>query len=140
MVSAMKAGLKHKVETLRGLSSDLKYRRIALGQELGEADAEATLRQAAKKRRESIEVFKSGGRQDLAQQEESELAIILSYLPAELSDAELDLLIHTAVDGSGPRDPARLGQVMKLVMPKVGSRAPGDRVRVRVLEYLKRGD
>lgn len=139
MTSAMKAGEKLKVETLRGLSSDLKYRRIAEGRELAEADVEATLKQAAKKRRESIEMFKNGGRVDLAQKEEAELATILSYLPPELSDSELDVLVREAADGSGPKDPARLGHVMKLVMPKVGSRAAGDRVRARVLEYLKSG-
>jgi len=139
IMSAMKAGEKHRVETLRGLSSDLKYRKIAEGRELEDADVQSTLKQAAKKRRESIEVYKTGGREDLANREETELAIILSYLPADLSDADLDRLVAEALEGSGPRDPARLGQVMKLVMPKVSGRAPGERVRARVLEYLKSG-
>lgn len=139
MTSAMKAGEKHRVETLRGLASDLKYRKIAEGRDLDEALVESTLKQAAKKRRESIEVYKTGGREDLALKEEAELAMILAYLPPELSDADLDRLVAEAVDGSGPRDPARLGQIMKLIMPKVGGRASGDRVRTRVLEYLKSG-
>jgi uncharacterized protein YqeY len=139
LVSAMKAGEKHKVETLRGLTSDLKYRRIALGHELADADVEATLKQAAKRRRESIEVFKSGGRVDLVAKEESELAIITAYLPPELSDAELDVLVKAAVDESGPRDPSRLGQIMKVVMPRVGQGASGDRVRSRVMGYLQAG-
>lgn len=140
ILSAMKAGDKLKLETLRGLSSDLKYRKIAEGRDLLEADVEATLKQAAKKRRESIEGFKSGGRVDLAQKEEAELATILSYLPPDMTDAELDVLVRELVDGSGPKDPSRLGQLMKLVMPKVGNRAPGERVRARVMEYLKSGD
>ena len=139
MMSAMKAGEKHRVETLRGLASDLKYRKIAEGRDLEEALVESTLKQAAKKRRESIEVYRTGGREDLALKEEAELAMILAYLPPELSDADLDGLVAEAVDGSGPRDPARLGQIMKLIMPKVGGRASGDRVRTRVLEYLKSG-
>lgn len=139
MMSAMKAGEKHKVETLRGLASDLKYRKIAEGRDLVEADVESTLKQAAKKRRESIEVYKTGGRGDLAQKEETELAIILSYLPAELSDAELDSLVAEALAVAGSKDPSQLGQMMKLVMPKVSGRASGERVRARVQEYLKSG-
>lgn len=138
LVSAMKAGDKHKVETLRGLTSDIKYRRIALGREPDDADIEAALRQAAKKRRESIETFRSGGRTDLAEKEEAELALIHLYLPPELSDAELDLLVRS-VDASGPREPSRLGQLMKAIMPEVGSRASGDRVRARVIAYLQGG-
>lgn len=139
LVSAMKAGEKHKVETLRGLTSDLKYRRIALGHELTDAEAVATLKQAAKRRHESIEVFKSGGRADLVAKEESEWAIIAAYLPPELSDAELDALVKSVVDESGPRDPSRLGQIMKVIMPKVGQGASGDRVRARVMGYLQAG-
>lgn len=139
LVSAMKAGEKHRVETLRGLSSDLKYRRIALGREPTDTEAEATLKQAAKRRRESIEVYQSGGRLDLAEKEEAELALIAAYLPPELSDAELDSLVKSAVEESGVRDPARLGQVMKGIMPKVGQRATGDRVRAQVLKYLQGG-
>lgn len=140
LVSAMKAGDKHKVETLRGLNSDLKYRRIDQGRELSDADIEAALKQAAKKRRESIEVFQSGGRADLVQKEEFELALIQAYLPPEFTDLELDALVKGAVDQSGPRDPSRLGQVMKVIMPTVGSRASGDRVRARVLAYLQGGN
>ena len=140
MMSAMKAGEKHKVETLRGLSSDLKYRRIAEGRELGDADVEAVLRQAAKKRRESIEVFRTGSRGDLADKEEAELSIILSYLPPELSEADLEALVRNVVDASGSRDASRLGQMMKVIMPQVGSRASGDRVRACVLKYLQSGN
>lgn len=139
LVTAMKAGEKHKVETLRGLVSDLKYRRIALGVELAEVDVEATLKQAAKRRLESIEVFSTGGRDDLVEREEAELVFISAYLPPELSDAELDALVQLVVADSGSRDPSRLGQVMKGVMPKVGNRATGERVRARVMSYLQSG-
>lgn len=136
MVAAMKAKDALKVETLRGLTSDLKYRRIQAGAELTEADVVSVLRSAAKRRRESVEAFRRGQRSDLADREEAELTIIEAYLPAELSDDDLDHIIRQAAADAGVAGPAGLGKVMSTVMPRVAGRADGNRVRARVQALL----
>lgn len=136
VIAAMKAREALKVETLRGLSSDLKYKRIQLGRDLVEDDVLAVLRSAAKRRRESALAFQSGGRDDLAQKEASELALIEVYLPAELTDADLDTLIKTAIADTGAAGARDMGKVMSAVMPKVAGLADGNRVRSRVQVFL----
>jgi uncharacterized protein YqeY len=136
LVSAMKAGEKHRVETLRGLNSDLKYRRIAEGRDLVDRDVLDTLRQAAKRRREAVEAYDTGGRKDLSDKEKAELEMISAYLPADMSDVQLDQIIKDALAETGAKDPSEMGQVMKHVMPKVDGQAPGDRVRARVQALL----
>lgn len=136
VISAMKSKESHKVETLRGLSSDLKYKRIQLGRELADEDVLAVLRQAAKRRRESAEAFRQGGREDLALRESTELAMIEVYLPAELSDADLDDLIRAAIGDTGATGAREIGKVMSSVMPKVAGQADGNRVRSRVMILL----
>jgi uncharacterized protein YqeY len=136
VVAAMKAREALKVETLRGLSSDLKYKRIQLGRDLEDDDVVAVLRSAAKRRRESALAFEKGGREDLAQKEFSELALIELYLPAELSDADLDALVKAAITESGATGARDMGKVMSAVMPKVAGRADGNRVRSRVQTLL----
>jgi uncharacterized protein YqeY len=136
VISAMKSKESHKVETLRGLSSDLKYKKIQLGRELADEDVLAVLRQAAKRRRESAEAFRKGGRDDLALRESAELAMIDAYLPAELSDADLDDLIRAAIGDTGATGTREVGKVMSSVMPKVAGLADGNRVRSRVMTLL----
>jgi uncharacterized protein YqeY len=136
MVAAMKAKDPLKVETLRGLSSDLKYRRIQLGAEPTDADVVAVLRSAAKRRKESVEAFRRGQRDDLADREQAELALIEAYLPAEMSDADLDGIIRQALAEMGAAGAAQLGKVMAAVMPKVAGQADGNRVRARVQALL----
>jgi uncharacterized protein YqeY len=138
LVSAMKAGEKHRVETLRGLSSDLKYRRIELGGELPAPEAEAVFRKAAKKRREAIEIYQTQDRKDLLEREVAELAIIQSYLPPEMSDADLDGLIAAAISESESATPADVGRVMKQVMPRIKGQASGERVRSRAMSLLQK--
>jgi len=137
LISAMKSGDKFRVATLRGLSSDLKYRRIDTGADLSDADAEAVLRQAAKRRREAMESYSGGGRQDLYDSEAAELEIIAAYLPPELSEADVDTFIQEAmkeVDASEMKD---LGKVMSALMPKLQGRADGKRVSARVKSLLQ---
>jgi len=136
MVAAMKAKDALKVETLRGLVSDLKYRKIQLGAELADTEVVAVLRSAAKRRRESVEAFERGQRADLAEREGAELALIESYLPAEMSDGDLDGLIRQVLEETGASGPSQLGKVMAAVMPKVAGQADGKRVRARVQALL----
>ena len=121
---------------LRGLKSALKYRQIEAGKELSDETATEVISRAAKQRRESIEQFRSGGREDLALKEESELKIISEYLPSQLSEEEVRTLVASAVSESGAESAKQIGLVMKLLMPKVKGKADGKLVNRLVLEKL----
>jgi uncharacterized protein YqeY len=139
VVAAMKSGDKRKLETLRTLQSELKYRQIELRAPLGQADAEAVLRRAAKKRREAIEAFQKGQREDLAGREAAELTVIEAYLPPELSDDRLNAIIRDVLSEvqAGADGPPQLGRIMSAVMPRVQGQASGERVRARVQSLLQ---
>jgi uncharacterized protein YqeY len=136
MIEALKAGEKEKLTVLRGLKSDLKYRQISAGKELTDQQVLEVLGSAAKKRRESAEQFAAGGRQDLVDKEQAELAIIESYLPEQLSEAEIKDAIKAAIEETGADSPQKIGLVMKAVMPKVKGRADGKTVQKLAAELL----
>jgi uncharacterized protein YqeY len=102
----------------------------------GSADEVAVLRRERKRRLEAAEQFRAGGRPELAEQEEVEASIIEAYLPAELSDDELEAIISDAVAKTGATDVKSMGQVMKAVMEVVDGRADGRRVSTKVKEAL----
>ena len=129
--AAMRAGERDRVATLRMLASAIKQ-----DEKLGKGDEVAVLRRERKRRLEAAEAFRLGGRAGAAEAEESEARLIESYLPAEISDAELDELVGAAVRESGAEGPREVGKVMSLVMPKVGGRADGGRVSQAVRERL----
>ncbi len=133
---ALKAGEKEKLTVLRGLKSDLKYKQIEKGDDLTDDDVIAVLSSVAKKRRESIEQFQKGGREDLVEKEKAELAVITSYLPEQLSEEQLRGLISQAITESGADSPQKIGLVMKLVMPKVKGKADGKLVNKLAMEIL----
>jgi uncharacterized protein YqeY len=133
---ALKAGDRAKATVLRGLKSDLKYKQIDARADLTEAMVIDTLSSAAKKRRESIEQYGQGGRQDLVDKETSELKIIEDYLPQQLSEDELRTLVSEAIDEAGAQSPKDMGKVMKVLMPKVKGRADGKLVNRLVSEIL----
>jgi uncharacterized protein YqeY len=131
ITSAMKAGEKTRVGALRMVLSELQK-----AAKDGNADEVAVLRRERKRRIEAADQFRNGGRPELAEQEESEAELIDGYLPAELPDAELDVLVSAAIAETGASDPTDMGQVMKAVMAKVDGRADGKRVSGRVREVL----
>ena len=125
MKQALKAGDKERLTVLRGLKSDLKYRQIDKGEELSDEDVIAVLSGCAKKRRESIEQFQKGGREDLVKKERFELDVITSYLPEQLSEANPQQSVRDAIDETGADFPQKVGLVMKVVMPKIKGTKPG---------------
>jgi uncharacterized protein YqeY len=137
-VTALKGGDKERVVVLRGLKSDLKYKMISLGREKEFDDqmAAEVLSSAAKKRRESIEQFQAGNRDDLVRNMQFELAIIESYLPEQMSEEKLRELIAAAISESGADSPQKLGLVMKVLMPQVKGKADGKLVNRLVSEML----
>jgi uncharacterized protein len=131
ITGAMKAGERERVTALRLVLSELQK-----AEKEGSDDEVAVLRRERKRRLEAATQFRDGGRPELADQEESEAVLIAGYLPAELSDEELDGLITTAIGETGASGPKDMGQVMKAVMAASGGRADGKRTSARVREAL----
>jgi len=136
MVKALKGGDKDRLTVLRGLKSDLKYKKIEIGEELTDEKAIEVLSSAAKRRRDSIEQFGKGGREDLVKKEEFELEVINSYLPKQLSEEELRQMAEAAIAEVGADSPKQMGQVMKLLVPRVKGRADGKLVNKLITELL----
>ncbi len=131
LVSAMKAGEKDRVGALRLVLSELQK-----AAKEGDGDELAVLRRERKRRHESAQAFRDNGRDELADQEEAEAAIIESYLPAELSDDELAAIVEAAVAETGATSMKDMGQVMKAALVRAGGRADGKRVSAKVKEAL----
>lgn len=128
--TAMKEKDMAKLTVLRGLSSSINNKVIDLrqgGKELSPDDVLKVVASEAKKRRDAIEAFSLGGRSDLAQKEQSELEIIEAYLPAQKSEADVEKIVEevlASIDGSEKN----MGQVMKMVMEKLGAGVDGKMV------------
>ena len=131
VTAAMKAGDRDRVTALRLVLSELQK-----AAKEGGDDELAVLRRERKRRRESEQAFRDAGREDLAVGEAFEAEAIEAYLPAELSDAELDALVSTAVADTGASSPRDMGRVIKQVMAAAGGRADGKRVSTKVKEEL----
>jgi len=134
---ALKSGDSLKVSVIRLLRSHMKNREIDQRTELSEEDVVVIIAAAVKQRRDSIEQFSKGGREDLAQKETKEMEILQQYLPQPLSREELEILIRGAIQEAGATGPNDMGKVMKVVMPKVKGRADGALLQARVREILQ---
>lgn len=133
---ALKTGQKERLTVLRGLKSDIKYKQIELGQAPSDVDVIGVLTTNAKRRRESIEQFRAGGREDLATKEEFELGIIAAYLPEQMSEDRLRQIIAETISETGADSPQKMGLVMKALMPKIKGQADGKLVSRLVTEML----
>lgn len=131
VASAMKAGERERVGALRLVLSELQK-----AEKDGDADELAVLRRERKRRREAADAYREASREDLAESEDFEARVIEAYLPAELSDGELDELVARAVAETGAASPRDMGQVIKHVMAAAGGRADGRRVSTKVKEAL----
>ena len=129
---AMKAGERDRVGALRMLASALQQ-----DAKLGDDDAVAVLHRERKRRLEAAEAFRKGGSEDRAAAEESEAALIETYLPAQLSEQELEELVAGAIEESGAAGPQEMGKVMSVLMPRVRGRADGKRVSAIARQRLQ---
>ena len=127
----MKAGERERMHALRLIVSELQKAAKDDG-----GDEIQVLQRERKRRLEAAEAYRDGDRPDAAAAEEREAEIIASYLPAQLSDEELDAIVGDAVAESGASSPSEMGKVMGLIMPKVQGRADGKRVSALVREKL----
>jgi uncharacterized protein len=131
LATAMKAGEKDRVGTLRLVLSELQK-----AAKEGSDDELAVLRRERKRRHESARAFREGGRPELAEGEEAEAELIEAYLPAEIPDEELAQLARDAVAATGAESPKDMGKVMPVVMKMVDGRADGRRVSQHVKAAL----
>jgi uncharacterized protein len=131
VTTAMKAGDRERVGALRLVLSELQK-----AAKDGDGDEQAVLRRERKRRREAETAYRDAGREELAAHEAFEAKAIEAYLPAELSDEELDGLVRAGVEATGASSPRDMGQVIKHVMEAAGGRADGRRVSAKVKEAL----
>lgn len=132
VASAMKAGERDRVSALRLVLSELQK----AAKDRDGADEQAVLRRERKRRRESETAYRDAGRDDLAAREAFEAETIEAYLPAELSDAELDALVAEAIAATGAESARDMGRAIKHTMAAAGGRADGRRVSAKVKEAL----
>lgn len=120
---ALKAGAKDKVSALRMLSAALKNKQIDKRRPLTDDEVVETVRSLIKQRKDSIEQFAKGGRQDLVDKETAEVAVLEVYLPQQMGREELESLVRDAVAQTGAQGARDMGKVMKALVPLVGGRA-----------------
>ena len=123
MKSAMRAGEKQTLATIRLLQAAIKQREVDERIQLDDAQVLSVLEKMVKQRRESITQFEAGGRADLVASEQAELVVLQGYLPEQLSDAELTALIQSAIASTGAASIKDMGKVMNLVKSKAAGRA-----------------
>lgn len=136
VAQAAKARDQQRLAALRLVLDALKKASKEARGELDEQDEIAVLQRERKRRAEAAAAYRDAGREDSAAGEEAEAALIDEYLPAQLSDEELDRIVGEAVGETGAESAREIGKVMAAVMPKVGGRADGKRVSERVREKL----
>jgi len=123
VTEAMRAGERDRVGALRLLLSELQK-----ASKEGSEDELAVLRRERKRRRDAATAYREGGREDLAAKEDAESQLIAGYLPAELSDEDLQRIVQVAIEETGSSSKGDMGRVMKQAMAAVGGRADGARV------------
>ena len=135
MYKAMKEKEKERINALRNIIGKLKYKYIDKGDKLTEQEEIKVIQSLAKQRRESIELYKQGGRNDLVETETKELSIIEEYLPKAMSEEEVRRLVRKTVKETGAESMSDLGKVMPLVMKKGAGKVDG-KIAQEILKEL----
>ncbi|HSR68933.1 MAG TPA: GatB/YqeY domain-containing protein [Acidobacteriota bacterium] len=140
--SDLKAAMLAKDElrrtTLRSVITAITNAEKSRPDALSENDVLQLINKEAKKRREAVEQYRKGGRDDLADREEAEYAVLQSYLPQQLSREEIEAVVQPVIDELGASGPQQMGQVMGKVMPKLQGKADGKMVNAVVRELLSK--
>ena len=123
MKAAMRAKETAKLGAIRLITAAIKQKEVDERIELTDTHVLAIIEKMIKQRKDSISQFEAGGRQDLADIEKAELAILSHYMPAGLSDAEIQAEVAAAISASGAAGPQDMGKVMAIVKPKLAGRA-----------------
>ncbi len=133
----MKSGDKARVSTLRMMKAATKNAEIAAGKTLDDASVTEVLFREAKKHRESITEFQKANRQDVVEKEEIELAIVLEYLPRQMSREEVAEIVRQVIGEVKAQSPKDKGKVMSKLMPQVKGKADGQMVNEVVTQALE---
>ena len=136
MKEAMKSGDKAKLSAIRNIHAAIRKKEIDERIDLDDAAALKVIASLVKQRQDSIEQFKAGNRQDLVEKEGAELALLQSYMPAQMSTEELVKLVEAAIQECNAKTQKEMGAVMKIVMPKVAGRADGKVLNQLIRERL----
>jgi uncharacterized protein YqeY len=134
---ALRSGQKLRLSTLRLLSAAVKNREVEVRHPLDDDEFVEIAGQEAKRRRDAIDAYEKAGREDRAATEREELGILQAYLPAALTDQEIDALVDQAIADTGAAGPGDMGKVMGAVMAKTRGRADGRAVQARVRDRLR---
>ena len=136
VIAAMKAKEKDRLGVLRQMQAAIKQVEIDTRKELSDADVQKILVSYAKKVKDTLASTAGTDRDDLKAAAEAELAIVNEFLPAEISDAELETLVRQAIAAAAATSPADMGKVMKVAVPLVAGKADGSRVSAMVKRLL----
>lgn len=124
-------------DVIRYLRSEVKNQEIREQKELDDAGVIQVLSRQAQQRRDSIEAYRDADRQDLVDKEESELSVIMAYLPQQMTQEEIAALVQQVVAEVGASGPADMGKVMGAIMPQVRGKAEGREVNAIVQQTLR---
>jgi uncharacterized protein YqeY len=133
---AMKNRETDKLTALRSLHAQVKDATVNVGKEESDELVATVVAKAIKQRRDSVEQYRSGGREDLAGKEEQELGWLEIYLPEQLSEEAIEKLVRSAIEASGAAGKSDMGKVMKVLMPEVKGKADGKLVNQIVQRLL----
>ena len=136
VITALKAGEKLKVSSLRLLLSAVKYKEVDLKRELSDEETQQIIATLIRQRQDSVEQYRKGGRDELADKEEAEIVILRAYLPPQMSAEELRAVVKEAAEKTGATGPGDMGKLMGVVMPLVKGKAEGRAVSDMVKEVL----
>ncbi|MDD3190103.1 MAG: GatB/YqeY domain-containing protein [Candidatus Pacebacteria bacterium] len=126
--AAMKGGDKFKVEVLRGINSNIKNEIISKQKTLEDGDVVAIVKKNIKSRKDSIEQFSKGGREDLAEKEKAEVAVLEEYMPEQMGESEVESIVKKVIAGMNDTEVKNFGLVMKAVMKEAEGKADGNLV------------
>jgi hypothetical protein len=136
MKTAMKGGDKERLNVIRLILADIKRAEVDGRKELDDAALLGVLEKAVKQRRDSVEQFTRGGREDLATKEQAEIDILEKYLPAQLTESELDALIDEVIAATGAESIRDMGKVMAAIKSQAAGKADMGAVSGRVKARL----
>lgn len=138
MKTAMREGDAERRDVIRYLRSALGNRKIELQRELTDDDVLAVIRTQIKQSTDAAEIFRSAERLDLAEKEESQIAILRAYLPAQMSQDELTEMVRTTVNELGLQGPGDMGKLMPVLIERIGTNADGRMISQTAREELAR--
>jgi len=137
MKQAMKSKDKFTLSTIRMVRFTIKYLEIDLKRTLDDNEVLDILSREIKQRKDALQEFESAGRDELAASTKAEIEIIMKYLPEQLSEEEIKVIVQQTIQETGASSKSEMGKVMSALMPKVKGRADGKLVNQAVLQFLQ---